>query len=214
MSLDSPRVEDQKLSFDYPFRVVDGALCGKLTTGHDIVVVDINEDNKKCVLEAIASQHSSQSLANTIMMQTILERYAEMPPLMFKKVGSVQDYTREDGILKRIWLEYDLLFDRVANELGGLGSRAGLKRVVIACETRYYYEAKKVVKLEPITNNVVISTKKKPKKKKIVFRKKAAGKKAFKIKKAAPNSGVAIKKEHRLAVINRVAVIKREPGSY
>ena len=211
MSLDSPRVEDQKLSFDYPFRVVDGALCGKLTTGHDIVVVDINEDNKKCVLEAIASQHSSQSLANTIMMQTILERYAEMPPLMFKKVGSVQDYTREDGILKRIWLEYDLLFD---HELGGLGSRAGLKRVVIACETRYYYEAKKVVKLEPITNNVVISTKKKPKKKKIVFRKKAAGKKAFKIKKAAPNSGVAIKKEHRLAVINRVAVIKREPGSY
>jgi len=214
MSLDSPRVEDHKLSFDYPFRVVDGALCGKLTTGHDIVVVDINEDNKKCVLEAIASQHSSQSLANTIMMQTILKRYAEMPPLMFKKVGSVQDYTREDGILKRIWLEYDLLFDCVANELGGLGSRAGLKRVVIACETRYYYEAKKVVKLEPITNNVVISTKKKPKKKKIVFRKKAAGKKAFKIKKAAPNSGVAIKKEHRLAVINRVAVIKREPGSY
>ena len=208
MSLDSTRVEDQKLSFDYPFRVVDGALCGKLTTGHDIVVVDINEDNKKCVLEAIASQHSSQSLANTIMMQTILERYAEMPPLMFKKVGSVQDYTREDGILKRIWLEYDLLFDRVANELGGIGSSAGLKRVVIACETRYYYEAKKAVKLEPITNNVATSTKKKPKKKKIVFRKKAAGKKAFKIKKAAPNSGVAIKKEHR------VAVIKREPGSY
>ena len=102
MSLDSTRVEDQKLSFDYPFRVVDGALCGKLTTGHDIVVVHINEDNKKCVLEAIASQHSSQSLANTIMMQTILERYAEMPPLMFKKVGSVKDYTREDGILKRI----------------------------------------------------------------------------------------------------------------
>ena len=66
MSLDSTRVEDQKLSFDYPFRVVDGALCGKLTTGHDIVVVDINEDNKKCVLEAIASQHSSQSLANTL----------------------------------------------------------------------------------------------------------------------------------------------------
>ena len=206
ISLDSTRVEDQKLSFDYPFRVVDGALCGKLTTGHDIVVVHINEDNKKCVLEAIATQNNNDM--PLALMQTILERYAEMPPLMFKKVGSVQDYTREDGILKRIWLEYDLLFDRVANELGGIGSRAGLKRVVIACETRYYYEAKKLVKLEPITNNVVISTKKKPKKKKIVFRKKAAGKKAFKIKKAAPNSGVAIKKEHR------VAVIKREPGSY
>ena len=205
IALDSTRVEDQKLSFDYPFRVVDGALCGKLTTGHDIVVVHINEDNKKCVLEAIAAQINNHDMPHVLMMQTILERYAEMPPLMFKKVGSVQDYTREDGILKRIWLEYDLLFD---HELGGIGSSAGLKRVVIACETRYYYEAKKPVKLEPITNNVVISTKKKPKKKKIVFRKKAAGKKAFKIKKAAPNSGVAIKKEHH------VAVIKREPGSY
>jgi hypothetical protein len=185
-------VEDEKLSFDYPFRVVDGALCGKLTTGQDIVVVHINEDNKKCVLEAIATQNNNDM--PLALMQTILERYAEMPPFMFKKVGSVKDYTREDGILKRIWLEYDLLFDRVANELGGIGSRAGLKRVMIACETRFHYdEVKKPVAIHNTTVNRC--TKQKPKKRRIVFRKKkAACKKAFKIKKAA-TTRVAIKKE-------------------
>ena len=37
--------------------MVDGVLCGKLTTGQEIVVVHINGDNKKCVLEAIAENN-------------------------------------------------------------------------------------------------------------------------------------------------------------
>jgi hypothetical protein len=122
-------------------------------------------------------------------------------------VASSSD-TREDGIQKRIWLEYDLLLDCVANELGGIGSRAVLKRLVIACETRFHYEVNKPVAIHNTT--AIRCTKKKPKKRRIAFRKKKADrKKAFKIKKAARNnSGIVIKKEPR------VAVIKREPGSY
>ena len=83
-------------------------------------------------------------------------------------------------MLQKIWLEYDRLYDPAVN--CGWGSRDGMKRVIIVCKSRQYYEA-----THPFTVQRQQSSPKKAKK--IVFQKKA--KKGYKILKPK----VAIKKE-------------------
>ncbi len=99
-------------------------LCGKLTTGEEIVVVDIDGEKDLEVMQSTLALYRVYKVMAT-------GRYLED---RFKDVGYMMNVNRETGAFARAWLEYDLVTDPIAHEMYGFGSRIGLKRVTIYCE--------------------------------------------------------------------------------